>query len=76
MTRAHVRQPVWAWHCDRCQTRRGLAYLQDELDSPDRMRELGWYIADVWGDLCPGCVAEGGVEEFAERTSRNTGGGE
>ena len=59
MTRAQVQEPVYAWFCDNCGSRHGaLSLLMSQLPKPDDMRALGWYIARLWGDLCPSCVAE------------------
>lgn len=62
MTRAHVKFPVWSWHCDRCGATSGdLARHQGHLPSPDEMRRRGWFIADTYGDLCSRCKE--GVEK-------------
>lgn len=56
MTRAHTKQPVWTWQCDRCGATSGdLAYNQKDLPTPDEMRARGWFIAEKWGDLCSRC---------------------
>lgn len=61
MTRGHVASPVWAWHCDECGRAFGpLCWNQGELPTPDDMRARGWFIAELYGDLCPSCVAERG----------------
>lgn len=63
MTRAYVKRPVWAWHCDRCGVTSGdLAYNQQYLPTPDEMRERGWYIAEKWGDLCARCAQTPPIE--------------
>ncbi|ACV09793.1 hypothetical protein [Jonesia denitrificans] len=64
MTRAHVKRPVWAWHCDRCGVASGdFAYNQQYLPTPDEMRARGWYIAEKWGDLCAHCSQTPPIEE-------------
>lgn len=57
MTRGYTDRPVWTWFCDRCGAVGGdLAYQPSLLPSPQSMRERGWYIANVWGDLCSRCA--------------------
>ena len=61
MTRTYTARPVWTWKCDRCGFETGdLARQQYGLPSPDVMRDRGWVIADLHGDLCPRCVKESG----------------
>lgn len=56
MTRTHVTQPVWAWHCDVCKrVDFRMVFTQSALPSADEMRAEGWFIATVWGDKCPDC---------------------
>ncbi|WP_424462968.1 hypothetical protein [Pseudoclavibacter helvolus] len=56
MTRKHVSQPVWAWHCDSCgRPEFELSFTQSGLPTPDEMRERGWHVADLYGDACPDC---------------------
>jgi hypothetical protein len=56
MTRAFTDSPIWTWKCDRCGRSSGdLATHQSQLPDPDEMRRRGWYIADVYGDLCSRC---------------------
>lgn len=58
MTRTHTARPVWTWICDRCGVEAGLARTQNKLLGMKAMRALGWFIAELHGDLCPSCVAE------------------
>ncbi len=57
MTRMLTTDPVWVWACDRCGRESYLARSQHGLPSPEQMRQIGWYIAPRFGDLCPDCVA-------------------
>lgn len=63
MTRTYTARPVWTWKCDRCGRESDLARSQsgtNGLPAPDAMRERGWYVAEVFGDLCPECAAASG----------------
>lgn len=56
MTRSHTHRPVWSWFCDRCGGTSGdLAWHQSQLPTPDEMRARGWYVAELYGDLCSRC---------------------
>jgi len=56
MSRTYTKAPVWTWACDRCgRTSGDLAHNQSSLPSPDDMRLRGWFIAEVYGDLCSRC---------------------
>lgn len=59
MTRTHTQRPVWVWKCDDCGFEHGFAYSQQDLPSPEEMREQGWFIASLFGDQCPTCVLAG-----------------
>ena len=61
MSRTHRNLPAWTWRCDECRAEYGLAREQSGLPSKDEMRAIGWYIAPLYGDLCPDCL-KGGQE--------------
>lgn len=59
MTRTYTDRPIWSWRCDRCGHEDGdIGRTQLDLPTPDEMRERGWYIAPIHGDLCTQCVVE------------------
>ena len=58
MTRTFTKRPVWTWVCDECGREESLGRDQSHLPPPEQMRQSGWFIAEVWGDLCPKCVAK------------------
>ena len=58
MTRAYSERPVWTWRCDTCRREHGIAREQSALPTPDDMRALGWWIAPLFGDLCPACYSK------------------
>ena len=60
MTRTYTKKPVWTWVCDECFVEVDLGRTQNHLPSPDEMRERGWFIAELFGDKCPTCVAKAG----------------
>jgi phage terminase large subunit GpA-like protein len=55
MTRTFTSKPVWTWQCDRCGIESSLALSQSTLPSGKEMEDRGWYIAPLFGDLCPHC---------------------
>jgi len=61
MTRTHTKKPAWTWKCDECGHEERLAREQSLLPTPAQMREVGWFIAKLWGDRCPECVMRLGV---------------
>jgi hypothetical protein len=54
----------WAMFCDRCR------YQDPEITLRQQplevYRDRGWYIAKLYGDLCPKCVEEVPAEERRE----------
>lgn len=56
MTRTYTARPVWTWRCDECGHEERIAREQSLLPTPAAMREVGWFIADLFGDKCPECV--------------------
>jgi hypothetical protein len=47
--------------CDRCgREHKEIARAQGDLPHPDAMRARGWFIAEIYGDLCDSCVLETG----------------
>jgi hypothetical protein len=66
MTRGFVDRPVWTWICDRCGgSSQDLAFTQSGLPSADALRERGWYVAPLYGDLCTFCNNEPGIGHAA-----------
>lgn len=63
MTRTYTAKPVWTWRCDECGHEERIAREQSLLPTPAEMRQVGWFIAERWGDLCPECVMR-----YPERT--------
>lgn len=64
MTRTHTARPIWTWQCDECgEETDDLGRTQWELPLPADMRERGWFIAKLFGDKCPACVAKGQAAE-------------
>lgn len=59
MTRTHTKQPVWTWMCDECGLEDSLARTQNGLPEKEQMRQGGWFIAELFGDLCPACNEKG-----------------
>jgi hypothetical protein len=66
VTRGYTAKPVWTWICDRCGAESGLAREQSKLLGIRAMRTLGWFIAELHGDLCPRCVAATADENGGE----------
>lgn len=68
MTRQFTQTPVWAWYCDSCNSPDfELAWNQVGLPMPSEMRRRGWFIAEMFGDLCPVCVMDApGLELVSE----------
>jgi hypothetical protein len=57
MTRTYNRSPIWTWQCDTCLTQTiDLARTLADLPDIKVMRERGWFIAELSGDMCPRCV--------------------
>lgn len=56
-----VARGPWFMVCDRkeCDTRVGPFTRQPDLQ---RFIDGGWFVANLWGDRCPECVAAGHVE--------------
>lgn len=48
----------WALFCDKCGERSEIRPGQKDLPLQP-FREAGWFIAEMWGDRCPTCRAEG-----------------
>ena len=68
MTRCYTKKPVWTWRCDECGYEERLAREQGTLPTPDELRAVGWFIASIWGDMCPECVMR-----YPARTTNQTG---
>ena len=58
MTRTFTQNPVWTWRCDRCGREESLSREQSGLPEVEQMRQRGWFIARLFGDLCPECNRE------------------
>lgn len=58
------RASSWRWSCDRdgCTTHTD-PVPKHALPKPEQMQEDGWFIAKLWGDRCPACVAAGQVPD-------------
>lgn len=58
MTRDRAKSGLWAMVCDQdgCTTRSEDHPRQPELEV---FQERGWFIARLWGDICPACLAKG-----------------
>lgn len=63
MTRTFTKKSIWTWVCDNCGAEESLARTQTGLPEKDQMRQQGWFIAELFGDLCPRCNAELGETE-------------
>lgn len=64
MTRSHDEVKKWRMFCDndRCSTR---SESFDREPPLSLFAERGWFIAKLFGDLCPTCLADG-VKPTAE----------
>lgn len=63
MSREHVQVNYgkrWMMFCDRegCTTVEGAAENVNDLPLA-RFRDMGWFIAQLYGDLCPACLDAG-----------------
>lgn len=58
MTRERDKSGLWAFVCDQhgCDTRSERFPGQPELEV---FQERGWFVARLWGDICPACLAKG-----------------
>lgn len=58
MTRSHDQNRQWRMYCDQdgCETRSEPFPAEPPLQM---FQERGWFIAELFGDACPACLARG-----------------
>lgn len=73
-TKDHYSTWTWRWICDRigCKTVDTITASKHKLPSVEEMVARGWFVAKVWGDRCPACVAAGLVGDTEPHPMRIT----